>query len=161
MRISTADRPAYILEIEALPARLETEVAGLNDQQLDTPYRPNGWTLRQVVHHLADSHTHSYIRFKWALTENEPLIKAYDEKVWASLEDARTAPVEVSLQHLHGLHRRWVCLLRNIRDEEWSKAFIHPETNKKVPLYANLALYAWHCNHHLAHIANTKKKHGW
>ena len=150
-----------IREIELLPSLLSKAVEEWDQQKLDTPYRPQGWTVRQVVHHLADSHTHSYIRFKWSLTEEKPLIKAYDENIWAQLDDARTAPIDISLNMLSGLHQRWVHLLKNIDNEGWSRSFIHPETNKEIPLYVNLALYAWHGKHHLKHITNLKETQGW
>ena len=150
-----------IREIELLPAALTVEVKDLNQDQLDTPYRPQGWTVRQVVHHIADSHTHSYIRFKWGITEQNPLIKAYDEKIWAHLEDARLAPIDISLHMLSGVHLRWVYLLNSMDEQDWTKSFIHPETKKEVPLYVNLALYAWHGKHHLRHITNLKETQGW
>lgn len=161
LRVSADDRIRFIDQIEILPDQLKDAVHGLSDEQLDTAYRPEGWTLRQVVHHVADSHTNSYIRFKWALTEADPIIKAYNEKDWALMDDAMKAPVQVSLNMVRGLHQRWVCLLKAMSDQDWSRTFVHPETNKKIPLYFNLALYAWHGNHHLAHITTTKARYGW
>ena len=161
MRISEDDRNVFISEIEALPKILNDAVDGLTEEQLDTRYRPDGWTIRQVIHHLADSHLNSYVRFKWTVTESQPVIKAYDEKDWAQLEDARKAPVSLSLHLLEGIHRRWVWFLRSLGPDDWRKCFVHPETNKQVPLEINLALYAWHGKHHLAHILELKKHKDW
>ncbi len=160
-RITPDDRKNYIAEIAQLPAQIREAVAGLENEQLDTPYRTHGWTIRQVVHHIPDSHLNSYVRFKWALTESVPIIKAYDEKDWASLPDAANGPIAASLNLLEGLHQRWVALFNSMSDTDWSKCFVHPETNKKVPLDFNLSLYAWHGKHHLAHIVNTRDIHGW
>lgn len=154
------DRDALIREIEGLPGALEDLVADLSPEQLDTPYRPGGWTVRQVVHHLADSHLNSYVRFKWAVTEDEPRIKAYDEAAWAELPDGRSGEVEVSLDLLRALHRRWVSFLRSLEPEAFGRAFEHPESGR-VLLEANLQLYAWHGRHHLAHIANLRERMGW
>ena len=140
---------------------MRAAVAGLNDKQLDTPYRPEGWTLRQVVHHVVDSHINSYIRFRWTLTEDHPTIKAYEQTSWAVLPDAQSAPVELSLQLLEALHARWIVLLRSIREEDWKKAYLHPETQKSVPLDINLALYAWHGKHHTAHIQKLRDRMQW
>ncbi len=151
----------YIKTIEALPALLAKAVAGLNDEQLDTPYREGGWTVRQVVHHLADSHINSYIRFKWALTENNPTIKTYEEKQWAELPEAKHAPVQLSLPLIEALHKRWVAFLRNMTPEDFHKTFFHPASKMEMTLARTAALYAWHCNHHLAHITELKKRMGW
>jgi len=147
-------------EIEETPARLKAAVAGLSDVQLDTPYRPGGWTVRQVVHHVPDSHLNSYIRFRWALTEDEPTIKAYHEDRWAELSDARTAPVEVSLVLLESLHRRWVSLMGSLTGEEWKRTFVHPQLGP-VTLEKNAALYAWHGRHHVAHVTGLREREGW
>src|SRR6266542_2402494 len=143
-------RREFIRRIEEAPARLRAAVDGLSEEQLETPYREGGWTVRQVVHHLADSHMNSYVRFRLALTEEEPTIKPYDESVWAQLPDARTAPIEVSLTLLESLHRRWVMLLRSLSPADWERTFRHPELGI-VSLDKNLALYAWHGAHHTAH----------
>lgn len=157
----TADeRETLITEIEHLPADLRFVIAGLTDEQLDTPYRPDGWTVRQVVHHLPDSHVQSYIRYKWAMTEDNPAIKTYDEARWAELEEARTAPVELSLDFLHALHARWVVFLRNLTDEDFQRTIQHPEMGS-VTLEVNLQLYAWHGKHHLAHITGLAQREGW
>ena len=151
----------YIKTIENLPDKLIHSVFGLMDEQLDTPYRPGGWTIRQVVHHLADSHMNSYIRFKWSLTEDNPTIKAYDEKMWAEMTEASQAPVEISLKLLEALHVRWVMVLRNMSESDFQRKFVHPKSGREVSLDTNLALYAWHGEHHFAHIANLKRRKGW
>ncbi len=157
--ITGADVGRWIDEIEALPEELRRAVAGLTDEQLDTPYRPGGWTLRQVVHHVLDSHLNSYIRFKWALTEEEPAIKTYEEARWAELADYRL-PVEPSLDFLALLHAKWVALLRVLTPEQWSRRFVHPEWGS-VELSWNVGNYAWHGRHHLAHITTTIAREGW
>lgn len=158
--VSAADRRRFIDEIEQTPANLCAAVAGLSAQQIDTPYRPGGWTVRQVVHHLPDSHLNSYLRFRWALTENEPTIKPYDQVRSAELFDSTSAPVEVSLMLLEALHRRWVILLRSLSDEDLARKFHHPEIGV-VRLDQNLALYAWHGRHHTAHISSLRDRMGW
>lgn len=157
---SADDRRRYLDEIEQAPARLRGAVAGLDNQQLDTPYRPSGWTVRQVVHHLPDSHLNSYVRFRLALTEDEPTIKPYDESRWAELTDARTAPVEISLAFIESLHRRWMVLLRSLTPADFARQFRHPELSV-VSLDRNLALYAWHGRHHVAHITSLRERMGW
>jgi hypothetical protein len=146
--------------IERLPADLRRVVTRLSPQQLDTPYRPGGWTVRQVVHHLADSHVNSYVRFRWALTEDTPTIKAYDEKAWAELPDV-TGPPELSLDLLDGLHRRWVTLLRRLQPADFARAFVHPETGDRVQLGLNVGIYGWHGRHHLAHVTQLAHREGW
>jgi len=158
--VSLDDRRRYIDEIEQTPKNMRAAVAGLSDQQIDTPYRPGGWTLRQVVHHMPDSHLNSYVRFRLALTEDEPTIKPYDEARWAELADARTAPVELSLTLLDSLHKRWVLLLRSLSAADCAKKFRHPELGE-VTLEKNLALYAWHGRHHVAHITSLRERMGW
>jgi DinB superfamily len=158
--VSPEERAKFMREIEETPARLKAAVAGLSDVQLDTPYRPGGWTVRQVVHHVPDSQLNSYIRFRWALTEDEPTIKAYHEDRWAELSDARTAPVEVSLVLLESLHRRWVSLMGSLTGEEWKRTFVHPQLGP-VTLEKNAALYAWHGRHHVAHVTGLREREGW
>jgi uncharacterized damage-inducible protein DinB len=153
-------RSDFINTIETLPSQLRKEVENLSQQQLDTPYRNGGWTIRQVVHHLPDSHINSYVRFKLALTEDNPAIKTYEEHLWAELPDTFKTPIDVSLNLLESLHTRWVILLRSLTDEQYEKTFQHPEWNK-ITLSTVLALYAWHSKHHLAHITELKKKMGW
>jgi len=154
---SRADNIGTIAE---LPLRLSAAVDGLSDEQLDTPYRDGGWTLRQTVHHIADSHINSLCRFKLALTEDEaPTIRPYYEDRWAELADSRM-PVEVSLKIVEGVHSRWNSLLESMTDEDFKREFIHPETGTWT-LEKVLALYAWHSQHHAAHITRTREQHGW
>jgi DinB superfamily len=157
--VSEQDREVALAEIESLPEQLGAAVAGWGDERLDTPYRPDGWTVRQVLHHIADSHMTSYLRFKLALTEPEPTIKPYDEEEWAKLADAQ-APVQPSLDLLALLHQRWVLLLRSLQPEQWNRTFRHPERGV-VQLDTNLMLYAWHGRHHLAHITKLGERMGW
>ena len=159
-QITTEDIQAGIAAIAAFPAELRAETAGLTDSQLDTPYRPDGWTVRQVVHHVADSHMNSYIRFRLALTEDEPTIKPYDEAAWANLADARQEPVAVSLELIDAMHRRWTILLRSLTEPDWARTFRHPERGL-MRLDVNLLLYSWHGRHHLAHITGLKARNSW
>lgn len=154
------DRPRLIAEIAAVPRLLRAAVAGLNETQLDTPYRQEGWTVRQVVHHLPDSHMNSYVRFRLALTEDRPLIRGYDEAAWATLFDAKAAPVAPSLNLLESLHERWVMLLESVTEEQWQRALVHPE-HGELSLSRMLALYAWHGRHHVAHITALRERAGW
>ena len=158
--LSPEERTAAISEIAAAPKHLRDAVRGLNDQQLDTPYRPDGWTVRQVVHHVPDSHANAFIRFKLALTEQNPTIKPYDEAAWAKLEDAKTTPIEISLSLTDGLHDRWLRLLRAMSAEDFGRGLMHPE-NGQMNLDQMLALYAWHGRHHVAHITSLRKRNGW
>jgi len=157
----TADeRRCTIDEIEATPVRLRAAVQGLSPQQLDTPYRPGGWTVRQVVHHVPDSHLNAYTRFKLALTEDEPTIKPYDEGRWAELADVRTAPLGVSFRLLEALHQRWVLLLRSLRPEDLHRTLRHPQQGV-MTLEQILCYYAWHGRHHVAHITSLRERMGW
>ncbi len=158
--ISPAQRGAWIEEMANLPRNLKNAVGGLNDSQLDTPYRPGGWTVRQVVHHLPDSHLNSYTRFRLALTEDSPLIKPYEEGKWAELNDARTAPLAPSLSLLEGLHGRFVLLLKSLSEADFARTFRHPELGERR-LDWTLGLYAWHSLHHVAHIKNLRNRQGW
>lgn len=158
--VTDADLARWIDEIEALPAAMRRAVAGLTEAQLETPYRPGGWTLRQVVHHVPDSHLNSYLRFKWALTEEEPVIKTYDEQRWAELADYRIVPVAMSLDFLALLHARWVLLLRALSPEQLARRFVHPASGP-APLAWHVGSYAWHGRHHLAHITRTREREGW
>jgi uncharacterized damage-inducible protein DinB len=158
--VAPEDRPRLIEEIAAAPTRIREAVHGLADPQLDTPYRDGGWTVRQVVHHLADSHMNSYIRFRLALTEQEPSVKAYDEKKWAELVDARTGPLEPSLQILENMHLRWVALLQSMSADDFARTFRHPQMGT-LPLDRNLALYAWHGRHHVAQITGLRDRSSW
>jgi len=150
----------FIDEIEQAPKRLREAVAGLNDSQLDTPYREGGWTVRQVVHHLPDSHLNAYVRHRLTLTEDSPTIKPYKEDRWAELSDARTGVPELSLLLLESLHRRWVVLLRSLKPEDLARTYTHPESGL-VRLDRNLGLYAWHGKHHVAHITSLRERMGW
>ena len=154
------ERNRCITEIAATPSRMRKAVAGLSATQLDTPYRDGGWTVRQVVHHLPDSHMNSYIRFKFALTEHEPTIKPYDEAQWAELTDARIAPIDPSLNLLEGLHDRWTLFLRSLSTEDVKRRFHHPELGV-VTIDQYIALYAWHGAHHAAHITSLRERNGW
>ena len=151
----------WIAAISTFPSRLSSEVIDLTDEQLDTAYRPNGWTLRQVIHHCADSHMNSLIRLKLALTEDQPTIKPYYEERWAELVDSKTMPIAASLKMLDGIHERWTVLLKNLSDEDYPRVFIHPEHGKTFRVDETIGVYAWHCNHHLAHITETKKRYHW
>jgi uncharacterized protein Usg len=184
--ITAETRNTWIQEIAATPGEFKTALDGLNDDQLDTPYREGGWTLRQVAHHLPDSHLNAFIRFKWALTEDFPTIKAYEEAEWAKLPDVENTPVETSLHLLTALHQRWVVLLENLKEEDWNRAYLHPEflpenfqvgdkaaldvekmkASGPLPPYIFLlekvlGLYAWHGKHHTAHITALRDRLGW
>jgi uncharacterized damage-inducible protein DinB len=185
-KIDAAQREIWIAEIAALPGTFRAALDGLNDDQLDTPYREGGWSLRQVAHHVPDSHLNAYIRFKWTLTEDFPTIKAYDEAAWAKLPDVENTPIETSLQMLAALHSRWAVLLENMSDEDFKRGFIHPEflagaapvsnadtmelmrssTSADLPPYVMqlnkvVGLYAWHGKHHTAHITALRDRLGW
>ncbi|HEX8848873.1 MAG TPA: bacillithiol transferase BstA [Gemmatimonadaceae bacterium] len=155
-----ARRAGFIDDIAQLPQRLRKAVQGLDDARLDTPYRPGGWTVRQVVHHVPDSHMNAYVRFKLALTEDTPRIKPYDEAKWAELRDGRTGPLAPSLAILDGLHDRWTVLLRSMTPTDFERTLEHPE-NGVMTLDRMLALYAWHSRHHLAHITELARREGW
>jgi uncharacterized damage-inducible protein DinB len=159
-KLTAENRKRIILDIAELPGRLRDALEGLSDKQLDTPYRPDGWTVRQVVNHLADSHAHAYIRTRFALTQNEPTIMAYDENVWANLKDARSGPIEPSLLMLEGLHARWTTLVESLTETDLSRKFNHPE-NGIVVLEKNIPTYAWHGRHHTAHVTELRKRMGW
>ena len=152
---------AAIERIAALPDQLRQAVANLEDKQLDSPYRPEGWTLRQVVHHVAESHMNGFIRFKWALTEDTPKIKAYNEQFWSGYSDVREAPVDISLNLLSALHTKWTFLMKSISDEEWSRQYFHPEAKRAYMLKESVLIYDWHGRHHLAHITSLKNRMKW
>ena len=156
---STVVREKYIEVIAQLPTSIRGAVSGLSDAQLDTPYRPGGWTVRQVVHHLADSHMHAFMRLKWALTEDAPTIKPYDEAPWAELADS-TLGADVSLGILDGIHARWVALYRAMDDASFARAFVHPERGP-LTLQHHLHIYAWHSRHHVAHVTELRRREGW
>jgi len=157
---SQDQRVQLIANIEQTPTALRAAVAGLSPQQLDTPYRDGGWTVRQVTHHVPDSHMNAYVRFKLALTEDEPKIKPYAEDRWAQLADSQSTPLEVSLALLDSLHTRWVHLLRSLKSADWKRNFLHPEMGA-VSLEKSLALYSWHGQHHVAHVTELRKRMGW
>lgn len=151
----------WISKIEAAPKWYDYVIENLDEAQLNTPYRPGGWNAVQVIHHVADSHMHAYCRLKLALTEDHPVIKPYEEKLWADLPDVREVPVNVSVTLIHALHRRWAATLRNMKPEEWGRAYFHPEQNRSVPLWEMTAMYAWHSKHHFEHIFRLRERMGW
>jgi hypothetical protein len=153
-------RLAAIDDIAALPGRMREAVEGLSDAQLDTPYRPGGWTVRQLVHHVADSHMNAFIRLKLALTEESPTIKPYDEKTWADLADTRL-PIDVSLVILDRLHLRWDVVNRSMTPAQFERTFVHPEMEERLTLDTHAQLYAWHSKHHVAHITALRQREGW
>jgi uncharacterized damage-inducible protein DinB len=153
-------RSDFITIIETLPSQLRMEIENLSEQQLNTPYRAGGWTVRQVIHHLPDSHINAYVRFKLALTEANPAIKTYEEQLWAKLKDTFETPIEISLTLLESLHKRWIILLNSLTDEQFKRTMQYPEWGN-ITIDKTLALYAWHSKHHLAHITELKKKMNW
>jgi hypothetical protein len=157
--LTPEQRGQFIADIERAPVVLRQTVANLSESQLDTRYR--NWTIRQIVHHIADSHVNSYVRFKWTLTEDQPTIKAYDEGRWAALEDSRGGDIRAPLALLEGLHVRWVALLRSMTPAQFARSFTHPESRKSISLNAALCYYAWHGKHHTAQIGWLRELHGW
>lgn len=158
--VTPALRQQAISAIAEAPGKLRAAVKGLNEQQLNTPYREGGWTVRQVAHHVPDSHMNAYVRFRLALTEQEPTIKPYEEARWAELEDAKSAPIDVSLALLDSLHERWVRLLRSLKTEDFARTFRHPD-HGVLTVDWMLFLYAWHGRHHTAHVTELRKQKGW
>lgn len=159
--LTKAERDALIQDIAAAPGWMRSAVQGLTDAQLDTTYRPGGWTVRQVLHHVPDSHVNAYCRFKLALTEDTPTIKAYDEAKWAELEDGKSKLIEHSLSLLDGLHARWVFMLERMKAKDFERKLNHPEWDAPLSLDTMLALYGWHGKHHAAHITELRKRQGW
>ena len=151
----------WITDIKFLPQHLEQAILNLDESQLNTPYREGGWTVKQLVHHVADSHMNAYIRFKLGLTENNPSINAYREEVWAEMADSKNLPVNISLTLLHALHIRWVEILKNITVEEFNRTVFHPEHKKELSLWFLLGMYAWHSRHHVAHVTVLRENMGW
>lgn len=151
----------YISVIESFPEKIKQEVAHLNDEQLNTPYRPEGWTIRQVINHCSDSHMNAFIRLKLALTEENPVIKPYLQELWSDLADSKLMPIEPALTILEGVHTRWVVVLKSMNNSQWKRRYFHPEKVSDVSLKESTANYAWHCEHHLAHIASLKQRMGW
>jgi hypothetical protein len=158
--VGTEQRRASIAILAALPENLRSAVYGLTEAQIDTPYRGGGWTVRQLVHHVADSHMNAYVRTRLALTEDWPTIKPYEERLWAELPDAKSLPIEISLELLDSLHRRWAALLESLSDEQWERGYTHPQSGRQN-LAQVTALYDWHSRHHVAHITALRKSRGW
>ncbi len=158
---STPQLKEWLLDIQALPQQIENAVSNLDEAQLHTPYRPEGWTVHQLVHHVADSHMNAYIRFKLGLTENNPSIKPYEEKEWAKMSDTKNLPINISITLLFALHYRWHEILKNISDADWKRTVYHPEQKKDIILWALLGMYAWHGKHHVAHITSLRDREGW
>ncbi len=158
--VSDDQLPLFIEEIASAPAQLRAAVEGLTEAQLDSPYRPEGWTVRQVSHHLVDSHMNSIIRMKWALTEDAPTIKTYYEERWAELADSKTAPIEIALKNLGAIHERWVYLLNSMTGEPMKRCFVHPEMGR-ISNRVAVAFYAWHGRHHVAHVTSLRQREGW
>jgi len=159
--IKESDHALLIATIAETPGALRAAASGLARDQLETPYRPGGWTVKQVVHHVPDSHLNAYTRFKLALTEDQPTIKTYNEAAWAELADSRRVPIEVSLELLDALHLRWVTVLRSMDAADFQRGLIHPDKGGVVTLQQMLGLYAWHGRHHVAHITSLRKREGW
>lgn len=151
----------HLHDIEMCPTLLEHAVLNLDEAALNTAYRPEGWSVKQVVHHVADSHMNAYIRFKLALTENNPTIKPYDEAAWAELSDTQNLPINISLTLLHALHLRWMEIMKNMRDDDWARTIVHPEHKREITLWNLLCTYAWHGKHHVAHITSLRERMGW
>ncbi len=159
---SIPQKVEWLADLKFLPLQLENAILNLDEAQLHTPYREGGWTVHQLVHHVADSHMNAYIRFKAGLTENNPVIKPYDEKAWAELNDVQKLPINVSITLLYALHTRWHEALKYVRDEEWNnKTIFHPEHKKTMRLWYLLGMYAWHGKHHVAHITSLRQRKGW
>lgn len=152
----------WLRDLQFLPQDLEYAIQNLDEHQFDTPYREGGWTVKQLVHHIADSHINAYTRFKLALTEDNPTIRGYKEKEWANCEDVFTVPVNISVTLLHALHRRWLAAITNLNEDQWmNKTVYHPEHKKHLSLWHLLGMYAWHGKHHVAHITKLKEQKGW
>lgn len=158
---SKEQKEIWLTDIEHMPELLEHSILNLDAAQLDIPYREGGWTVKQLVHHVADSHMNAYIRFKLGITEDNPTIKTYDEKLWAELDDVKKLPINISLTLLHALHARWYEAIKNLPDESWQRTFYHPEHKKTFTLWHFLGLYAWHGKHHVAHITSMRERQGW
>jgi hypothetical protein len=158
---SARQKREWLQDIQFLPGLLETAIENLDEHQFNTPYRDGGWTVRQVVHHVADSHINAYTRMKLALTEDKPTIKPYDEGLWADLDDVKAVPINISITLLYTLHTRWYSAIRDLTDEQWKRSVIHPEHNKELSLWHLLGSYAWHGKHHTAHITSLRERKGW
>lgn len=158
---SEEKKEEWLADIKFLPQLLENAISNLDEQQLQTPYRPGGWTIHQVVHHIADSHMNAYCRFKLGYTENNPTIKPYEEKLWASTSDVQNLPVNVSITLLFALHQRWFEFLNHFSESDWQKTVVHPEHQKQMSLWFLLGMYSWHGRHHVAHITSLKERMNW
>jgi uncharacterized damage-inducible protein DinB len=158
---SENQKQAWLLDLQFLPEALERAISNLDEAQLNTPYREGGWTIKQLVHHVADSHMNAYIRFKLGLTEDKPTIKPYEEQDWALLADNDLVPINVSLTLLHALHLRWVATIKDLTEEQWNRKVVHPAANREMSLWFLLGLYAWHSNHHVAHITTLRENKQW
>ena len=158
---SEQQKQAWLLDLQFLPEALERAINNLDEVQLNTPYRDGGWTVKQLVHHVADSHMNAYIRFKLGLTEDKPTIKPYEEQDWALLADNDLVPINVSLTLLHALHLRWVATIKDLPEEQWNRLVVHPAANREMSIWFLLGLYAWHGNHHVAHITTLRENKQW
>ncbi len=158
---SQEQKEKWLLDIKFLPEELERALLNLDAAQLQTPYREGGWTVQQLVHHVADSHLNAYIRFKLGLTETNPVIKPYEEKEWVLLADIEQVPVNVSITLLHALHQRWYSAIKDLKDSDWERTVVHPEHGRQMSLWLLLGLYAWHGKHHTAHITSLREREGW
>ena len=158
---SEQQKQAWLLDLQFLPEALERAINNLDEAQLNTPYRDGGWTVKQLVHHVADSHMNAYIRFKLGLTEDKPTIKPYEEQDWALLADNDLVPINVSLTLLHALHLRWVATIKDLTEEQWTRLVVHPAANREMSIWFLLGLYAWHGNHHVAHITTLRENKQW
>ncbi|CAN5897960.1 bacillithiol transferase BstA [soil metagenome] len=151
----------WLIDIQSLPQLIEYAITNLDEAQLETPYRDGGWTIKQVVHHVADSHLNAYIRFKLGLTEDNPSIKPYDEAAWAEMDDTKEVPINISITILYAVHARWNVVLKHISREQWNRTVFHPEHKKEMTLWFLLGMYAWHSKHHVAHINKLRERKGW
>jgi hypothetical protein len=158
---SNQQKEAWLLDLKFLPEELELAVQNLDHHQLHTPYRDGGWTVHQLVHHVADSHMNAYIRFKLGITENNPTIKPYEEKDWANLDDVKKLPINISITLLHALHQRWVTAISELTEDQWERTVVHPEHGKQISLWHFLGMYAWHGKHHVKHITALRERNGW
>ncbi len=158
---SEEQKKKWLLDLQFLPEGIERAIQNLDEAQLDTPYRAEGWTVKQLVHHVADSHMNAYIRFKLGLTEENPVIKPYEEKEWANLPDTFSVPINVSITLLHALHIRWVAAIKDLTQDQWNRNVFHPASKREMTLWFLLGLYAWHSNHHLAHITTLIVNNKW
>jgi len=158
---SDRQKREWLQDIQFLPGLLETAIENLDEKQLNTPYRDGGWNVKQVVHHVADSHMNAYIRFKLGLTETNPVIKPYEEALWADLADVKAVPINISITLLYALHTRWHSAMLNLPAEAWNRTVFHPESKKEMSLYYLLGMYSWHGRHHVAHITSLRERKGW